>query len=326
MTKKRLIQIVASVVLIALLYQWIDVDQLVEVLRDANLALLGLALLLVTANRVLMAVKWNVLLAARGVVISGWQATKIYYTSTFLGLFLPPTVGADIVRSWLVTRGEARMPDVVSSILVERVLGLVALGVFGVVAAALFPLMMQSQQIDPTQLLAIAGLAMLVALSAFAFSLTAACERLVLAVTDRLATVRFVGKLSGTLAKIYQSYREYRGNRAALAWFFVLTLVENALPILRAYLVALALHAPVELTWFFVIVPLELLLIRIPISFDGFGLREGLFVYFLSLVGISETMGFAIGLTNHMLFLVAVLPGGLFYAMDPTARPERIGS
>ena len=83
--------------------------------------------------------------------------------------------------------------------------------------------------------------------------------------------VRFVGKLSGTLTQIYQSYRAYRGHRAALAWFFVLTLVENALPVIRAWLVAIALQAPVELTYFFVIVPVVLFILQIPFSLNGIG-------------------------------------------------------
>lgn len=320
---KWLIQIVVSVVLMVILLRWIDPRGFVDVLKGADVGLMLLALVLVTLNRVLMAVKWNLLLAVRGLRISWLRATRIYYTSTFLGLFLPPTVGGDVVRAWLVTRSESRLPDVVSSILVERLLGLVALAVFGVVAAALFPVMVQSGETDLGQLLGIVIGAAVLAFGAFAFSFTAACEKMVLAMTGRLAGVRFIGKFAGTLGRIYRSYREYRSHRGTLAAFFVLTLLENALPIVRAWIVAVALHAPVSLTYFFVIVPLELVLIRIPISFDGFGIREGLFVYFLALVGISESVGFSIGLTNHVLFLVAVLPGGIFYLMDPAARKGR---
>lgn len=320
MNKRRLVQMAVSLTLLGLLLRWIDPRGLGPALAGARVPMLLLALLLVLANRVLMAVKWNLLLGVKEIRISAFHATRIYFTSTFLGVFLPPTVGGDVVRAWLVKRSESRLPDVVSSILVERLLGLVALAIFGVVAAALFPVMMGAGEVDPRQLLMIAGGAALLSGVALAFSFTAACEKLVLAITGHLAGVRFVGKFANTFGKIYTSYREYRTRRGTLTVFFALTMLENTLPILRAWLVALALNVPVPLTYFFVIVPLELVLIRIPVSFDGFGIREGLFVYFLALVGVPESTGFAVGLANHLLFLVAVLPGGLFHLLDPGAE------
>jgi glycosyltransferase 2 family protein len=317
---KRLLQVVVSVGLLAVLLRWIDPSGLGTALAGADWTLLGLALILVTANRVLMAVKWNLLLHAKGIVIPWTTATRVYYTSTFLGLFLPPTVGGDVVRAWLVRRSDDRVPDIVSSILVERLLGLVALAIFGVAAAALFPLMQRGGEVDAMGLLFVAGGAAVAAGIALAFSFTATCERIVLAVTARLEGVRLVGRFARTLGKIYSSYRGYRTCRGALAIFFALTMLENAMPVVRAWIVALALGAWVPPAYFFVIVPLELVLIRIPISFDGFGIREGLFVYFLALVGIPESLGFAVGLANHVLFLVAVLPGGLFHLMDLSSR------
>jgi glycosyltransferase 2 family protein len=319
---KRILQMVVSLALLGLLLRWIDPRGLGRALAGARVDLLLLALALVTANRVLMAVKWNLLLAAKDIRIPWTRATRIYYSSTFLGLFLPPTVGGDVVRAWLVRRDGSHLPDVVSSILVERVLGLVALGVFGVVAAVLFPVMMGSGEVDPTRLLAIAGGAAVAAALALAFSFTAAFEKLVLAVTARLAGVRFVGRFAATLGRVATSYRAYRTRHGTLVVFFALTLLEVSLPTVRAWIVARALGCDVPLTVFFVIVPLELLLIRIPVSFDGFGIREGLFVYFLSLVGVPESLGFATGLANHVLFLVAVLPGGIFHLMDPAPPRE----
>ena len=90
----------------------------------------------------------------------------------------------------------------------------------------------------------------------------------------------------------------------------------HILPILRPYVIALALGVSVPIAYFFVLVPIVLVLIRLPISFDGFGLQEGAFVFFLSLVGISEGVAFSVGLTNHLVFLLGILPGGIMYSMS----------
>jgi len=88
----------------------------------------------------------------------------------------------------------------------------------------------------------------------------------------------------------------YRKRRLIGLLFFLLTCIEVSLPVIRGYLVATALSLNVSLAYFFAFVPIILLMIRLPISIDGFGLQEGGFVYFLSFVGISATLGFSVGI------------------------------
>lgn len=322
-TAKRSLQIAISVLLVGLLIWWVDPRELGRAMADAEPIWIIAALLVATANRILMAVKWTFLLAARGIHVSWTRATKIYYQSTFLGIFLPPTVGGDVVRAWLVTRDEKRLPEIASSIVMERVIGLLALAVFGIVAAALLPGLVGEGGIDTSHLLATIAGASLVMLGGFVFSFSTAAEKIILSLSTWLAKVPVIGRFAGLLGKIHVAYRDYRHDRGTLVLFFFLTMLENSLPILRAWMVAMALGVSVSPLWFLVIVPLELVLIRIPLSFDGFGIREGLFVWFLALAGVAESTGFAVGLANHMIFLIAVLPGALFYLLDPGARNAR---
>ena len=62
-------------------------------------------------------------------------------------------------------------------------------------------------------------------------------------------------------------------------------------------------------------IPINLILIRLPISLDGFGINEGTYVYFLSAIGISEALGFSLGLINHFITILAIIPGGIFWAI-----------
>lgn len=317
---KWLLQIGVSLALIAALAWWVDIGELASTLTGADPVWLVIALVIATANRVLMAVKWELLLAARGIVMTSWQVIRIYYQSTFLGVFLPPTVGGDAVRVWLVRRMGFGLADIISSVVVERALGLLVLAMFGVAAAALFPLIVSSDAVSGGQLFAVVASAGILAVLLFVFSFTATAEQIVLRVCVRLERIAVMARLARFLNEIYASYRDYRHDRAVLTGFFLLTILENMLPIVRAWIVAHALGVSLSLWWFCLIVPLEQLLIRIPLSFDGFGIREGLFVWFLLYAGVPESTGFAVGLTNHVLFLVALLPGGILCAMDPGVR------
>lgn len=312
----RIIQILVSVTLLAILFYWIDLTQLSGVLLNANLLLLGVALLITTANRVLMAVKWNLLLKTNGIRLSCYEVTKIYYTSTFLGLFLPPTVGGDAVRAYQVSKRGCDLSDVVSSILIERILGMITLFLFGIVGCVLLFTSYRFIKFDTSTLLwtliAFASLAV----GAFIMSLSKNFGKVVFDILSGFQQTQYVARLSGALEQVYRSYQSYNGDKASLVIFFGLTCLENVLPIIRPFVISMALYAYVPFTYLVVIVPIELILIRLPISFDGFGIREGLFVFFLGLLGMSKDVAFSIGLTNHMVFLVALTPGAVFYLLS----------
>lgn len=320
----RIVQIAFSLVLLGVLLRWIDGPAFLRAIAAADLRILGLALGLAIADRLLMALKWNILLRARDIRLSAVEAIQVYWRSTFLGVFLPATVGGDVVRAVLLSQRESRRAEIVSSILVERFLGLVALTLFGVLGAALAPAVLGGDGIDRAGLLALTiGTAAAITFL-FAFSFTSACERLVESMAARAAGIRFVGRGAELLAKVYRSFRAYREHRGALAAFFALSLFENVLPMARAYCVARALHVDVGFLFFAAIVPLELLVIRLPVTIDGFGIREGLFMWFLVKMGVPESVGFAVGLVNHVLFLLAVAPGGVIHFLGARrAEKER---
>ncbi len=317
----RILQIAVSVVLLAVLVRWIDGPSFLRAVRGADPGLLALALLLAVADRALMALKWNILLVARDIRVGWWRAVRVYWSSTFLGLFLPATVGADVVRAVMLSRSETRRAEIVSSILVERFLGMVALGLAGVVGAALAPAVLGKLEFDRDRLLLLAIAAAVAVTAAFAFSLTDASGRLAEGLAARVAGKRHVGRVAEVLVKVFRSFRAYREHRGALSLFFGLTLLEQLLPMVRAYVVARAMHLDVPFLFFASMVPIELLVIRLPLSVDGFGIREGLFTWFLMQRGIDESVGFAVGLVNHVLFLLAVLPGGVMHFLGERKAP-----
>jgi len=115
MSLKRMIQLVVSVILLGVLIQWIDLGQVKNALASADLFYLILALIVTTLNRILMPIKWNLLLRAKEIRVSWYEVTKIYYTSNFFGVFLPPTIGSDSVRAYLTAKKGPNFTDVISS-------------------------------------------------------------------------------------------------------------------------------------------------------------------------------------------------------------------
>src|SRR5690606_16005893 len=85
-------------------------------------------------------------------------------------------------------------------------------------------------------------------------------------------------------AAAYQSLGAARG---AIAAFSALTVIEQLVAILFPYALALGLGVPADLLLLLGVLPITTLISRLPISFDGLGVYESVFVGLMLLAGIS---------------------------------------
>jgi uncharacterized membrane protein YbhN (UPF0104 family) len=99
---------------------------------------LALFVLLVVASHVISAVKWGLLLSARGHVVSLWRLTCLYTVGQFYNAVFPSTIGGDVVRALGLREVIGDSRSAFASMTAERFTGaamLVALGVVAVVVA-----------------------------------------------------------------------------------------------------------------------------------------------------------------------------------------------
>lgn len=318
------LRIILSVGLLAFLVSQVDLSEIWDRLVASNKWYILIAFLLGMVDRVLMAYKWNVLLKAKGMEIPLAQVTFVYWKTTFLGLFLPATVGGDALRAYAVSRNKNYpMGDVVSSIIVERALGFLALFVMVIISvlASIFLLGETFFEGMNSLLFVFIGLSV-VAVVGMYFTMRQDILKRVGSFVDQRGGKFAQNKIVQKLREIVRSYASFSGNMGAMLWFFVLSLVENLFPLMWAYLLALAFDIAVPPLFFFILIPIVLVLIRLPISLDGFGINEGAFVFFLGLIGVSSEEAFLLGLSFGFLARLIVLPGGLFYMIQGMEMPE----
>ncbi len=322
LTRRRAKIAISSCLIVGLIY-FLDFNSLGSAAKEIDFYYLVLAFFMVIGNRILMPIKWNLLLKARGIQLSSWQAIRIYTIASFLGLVLPPTLGADSIRGFYLKKAGIDLSDAVASIVIERVLGLVVLLIFAVVGfALLFGLLRdgQFQAFGIASFLVALSVAMLVVLY---LSFTQHFQRYVTHFSARLQSTR-LNKLARGVDSFVKAYQEYRHKKRVLIVFCGLTALELTLVIIRSYIIALSLGITLSVTTYFAFLPLVTLLNRMPISFDGFGINEALFIYFLGLFGVIAEKGFLIGLINHILFIFGVMPGGIFYALSDRAGEKSV--
>ena len=255
-----------------------------------------------------MAYKWHMLLKVKDTSISFSSAVKSYYIGTFIGFFLPATVGGDIVRVLKLRSERKKGTDVLSSVILERMLGLIAAAILAPIAV-LF--LISFFELDIWIFLLIAGVLLFLFII---FMLLPFNEFIFQKINKNQRLARSL--LFNKFKKLYQSYAEYKNHRSLLVLFLILSILEQLIPVVANYLACRALNLSIPFIYFLLIIPLVQLISKIPISFEGFGINEGLLVYFFALLGLSGTGAFTIGLLGHISIMIAALPGLYFYIKD----------
>jgi uncharacterized protein (TIRG00374 family) len=78
-----------------------------------------------------------------------------------------------------------------------------------------------------------------------------------------------------------------------------------------AYALALGLHVP--LTFYVIAIPFVSIIAALPISINGFGVREGAFVYLFTLIRVPTTISLSLALLMDTQVLLFGLIGGCIY-------------
>ncbi len=312
---RQVLQVLCSVGLLAVLLWLVNPGQVAESISGADSVLLAGALVLAFANRVLMAVKWNVLARSAGVKVPWLTAVNVYFTATFAGIFLPPTIGGDAVRTLILSRRYSRTAEIISSIIVERVLGLLVLALFGMLAVAILALLFADRVPAARSIAIVMALSTIVLFLAVTLLTRPAFYAWVSRGIEKLRQRGgFWSRHADLIDNVRLSCASFNERPSAAVTFSLLTVLEKVLAIFRAWVVAVAFGVTVDPLLFFVVIPVENFVSRLPVSFDGFGLREGVFLSALSLFGVPPATSLAVGLVYHVLFIVAVLPGAWFLA------------
>jgi hypothetical protein len=308
MRLKLLIKLGVSTALIGyvLLVQVQQPGAILHTLSGLRPGPLLLALCLHLTGLYISAVRWQILLSVQEIRCRTWPLIQSYLVGGFFNLFLPTQVGGDVIRG-LDTRAKGQsVARPFGVIVVERATGFLLLMALALLALGLgfsFP-----EKNEVTLLVAELLAALLVAASALFFPPLARLLR-------RIGVMGRLGKSGAMLAEFHQSLTAYAAHPGAFghAMFWGLLLQLNY--IVHFYFVGLALDLPLPLGYHFVSVPVLCVVLLLPVTFSGVGLRESGNVVFFALMGLPASQAVAFSLTGFAMTVLFGILGGVVYAL-----------
>jgi glycosyltransferase 2 family protein len=262
---------------------------------------------LVLADRALMAWRWLVLLrplTADAPPPFG-AVMRVFFVSTFVGTFLPASVGGDAVRAFSLSRYDVPTTSAIASVVMDRALGVVSILVLGAASLALLSAPVPH---GVYAVIAIGALASAV-LAAIIFS--DAIASLVATVVDRVpgAPVRRI------LHKLLEAVRAYRHHHGVLANVLASSVAVQALRVLQAWCLGQSLGITAGVALYFVTIPVILLIMLLPVTVNGFGTGQAAFLWTFGAAGVAGPPALALSVLFIALGIVGNLPGGLLYVV-----------
>ncbi len=302
-----LLRFCVSAVLIYFVLRQTQLGQIWQSVKQADLLLLLLSFSLHAIGYYASAYRWKILLAAQGTEVPVSYLVNSYAVAMYFNNILPSTIGGDVVRAYDTWRYGVPRGKAITTVIVERFLGLLALLAFAVVAV--FVATDFAERI-PNLGYWIAGLFILMVLfAAFIF----VNQKYVTKIGD-LFDKPGLRLFKKQLKKFSDAFREFRGKKKALFWAVVLSLVLQINVIVHYWLISLALGMHVSLVKFLFIIPVALFVMMVPISINAIGLRENLYVFFLRPYGASVAQSIAFSWIAYGMILLLGIFGGVLLA------------
>jgi uncharacterized membrane protein YbhN (UPF0104 family) len=283
------LRLAVSAALIAWILSRTPFREVAAAFRSADLRFVLLALALNPLGYLASVRRWRLLIRAQG----GDAALPFLVRSFLVGVFfnnlLPSTIGGDAVRALDTARTGVGRAKGVAIVFVDRFVGLLALMLF-----AALSVLMSGRLIDQVMSEKVPSL--------YAWVLGGAV------VLGLIAGLLFV------LPRIVASRFSFQWPASVLARAFGWSLLLQTLVVLNGYFLSRALHVPIPLPAFFLIVPLALFVMMLPVSINAIGVRENVWAFFFAAFGVPAALGVAVAWLDYGLVLLQALAGGVVYA------------
>ena len=302
---RRTLRVVATLVVSTLAITYIvlkiDLDKTLHILGSASLPWVLASAVLTIVTVAPMAWRWQQLLAVRGVREGVPWLTRTYFVSYAWGQILPTTVGGDASRIIETLRRHPGMgTPITGSVLLERALG-------GAVT------------------LLLAGVGFLLAIGRYSIGAYLWPEAIFVAGTILAGIVFFSRSIRRRLAfmlpvarrfrverparAVYEGIHGYRDHVGTLLVVCAVTVVLQLSRVVAIYASGRAVGIHLSLLPYIVLGPLLFLVMLVPLTVNGLGVREAFFVSFLGNLGVDPDAAFACGFLFFVMTIMLALPG-----------------
>jgi glycosyltransferase 2 family protein len=236
--------------------------------------------------------KWRLLLISIETQPSFFALLRLLWIGAFFNNFLPGRTGGDVVRAYGIARHAQDKTPATLTVVVDRALNLMALLGIALIAIIWSPQVLPENMRDHALLIIVilCGMGLLgIGLLWILFEKVTRLNRIVL----------FVRTLAQKPIQMTAAI--------GLAFLYQTTMI------LSNYIIALGLGLKLSPSIFFLVIPLTALATMVPISLNGWGLREGAYALSFQTFGVAPELAITLSIVAALCMIGVSSIGGLLY-------------
>ncbi|PLX27412.1 hypothetical protein C0583_03815 [Candidatus Parcubacteria bacterium] len=300
------IKLLISLLLIFVIFSKIDFSEVSELLKKTNLLVLLIALFIFVLSWIVNSKKWQLLLRFLGFSESLWSLLKLNFISLFYASVLPGgQVTGETIKCYKISRQEENKGRLIISVIMDKIIGLIAFVWLGFICLIISrPDVGSFQEIFYVYLVFIIGSVVVLALFNIDFEN-------ILKTNKENSSKEKKGRIVEVFLKVLPVFSSFRGAHKTVITVIFVGMVFQFLNSFSVFLLAKSIGIQIsffDITWIYALVSIILV---IPITILGLGLREGSFVYFLSLLGVANASALGLSLLNSLIYLSTGILGGI---------------
>ena len=288
-----------SILLLYLSLHSVDVGTLGARLSRLQSGWVALAVFLLTIQVALLAARWRKIGAACGANLPFILALQISFIATFFNQVLPSTVGGDGMRIWLFARKGAGWARAAYSVLIDRIAGVFVLAI---IVIACLPLTFSLIH-DPIARGVLLVIGVGVITGTLVFVLIGQRFRQWF---DLWTVTRHLAAASRITSALCSSHRN-------VATVFACSVAIHLITVAAAWCCTKAIASPVSFVQILLLMPPVLLIVSMPISIAGWGVRESSLMLAFAHAGLAQGDGLAISILFGVVSFIVGMAGGIVW-------------
>ena len=299
-------RVAISIILLVFLFRQVDRDSLFRVIKGADKGLLVWAFILASLNYILCLLRWMMLLRAVDIVLPFKRVLISFSGGTFFSLFLPSTIGGDLMRSIDLAAHTKRPREVIATVLLDRLSGYIGLVILSLAAIGLGWRYVQDKSTLYSMAI-ITGILLVILAVLF--------NKFLYNRINNLLQSPNAGKIRELIKDLHEELYIFRKQgKVIIANLLVSILIQVVSPLVFL-LIAISLGIKIKVIYYFVFLPIIGAITLLPISLGGLGLRDASTIFFFAKAGLAKNMAFAMSLINFSFILIYGILGGIIYVL-----------
>lgn len=251
---------------------------------------------------VLNSYKWNLLLPN----FNYFKLLKLNIVAQYYSTVLPGQIAGEGIKAYILSKGQDDKDRIVTSILIDKITGIIGLLILSILGLFLTKEHLPASVTNYITLIIFIGFLFL-----FSLRFQLLYEFLLNISHFSIKRIKWTKNVCIFIEQLLKNWHEYSKNTLKLIVYIILGAIYQLINIITIIILTQELAINISFfDWCWIFGVLSLILF-IPITFGGLGLREGTLIGLLGWLGISQEKALALSLSIFGIQVIFAILGGI---------------